>query len=49
MHDCAHFVTPGVAPMLHAFDRFKLLIMLLFPVLGKPAKQQNNMINEKTN
>jgi hypothetical protein len=31
-------VTPGVAPTLHAFDRFRLLIRLLFPVFGNPRK-----------
>lgn len=33
-------MTPGVAPTLHARARFKLLIKLLFPTLGKPTKQE---------
>ena len=37
----SYLVTPGVDPTLHALDRFKLLIMLLLPVFGKPASEQN--------
>ncbi len=33
-----YLVTPGVAPTLHARARFKLLIKLLFPTLGKPTE-----------
>lgn len=32
-----HLVTPGVAPTLQARARFKLLIKLLLPTLGKPV------------
>lgn len=32
-----YLVTPGVAPTLQARARFKLLIKLLLPTLGKPA------------
>jgi len=34
-----YFVTPGVAPTLHARHRFRLLMMLLFPVFGNPTTQ----------
>ena len=34
--DWSYFVTPGIAPVEQAFDRFKLLMTLLLPVLGKP-------------
>lgn len=39
-----HLVTPGVAPTLHARARFKLLIKLLFPTLGKPTKQEQQNV-----
>ena len=32
-----HLVTPGVFPTKHALLLFRLFIMLLFPVFGKPA------------
>lgn len=35
-----YLVTPGTAPTLHARLRFRLLIRLLFPTLGRPAKEQ---------
>lgn len=35
-----YLVTPGVAPTLHARARFRLLIKLLFPTLGKPIKKK---------
>ncbi len=35
--DAAYFVRPGVAPIAHACDRFRLFIRLLLPVLGKPT------------
>ena len=34
---CTYFVIPGVAPTLQDRDRFRLLIKLLFPTLGKPT------------
>ena len=34
-----YFVIPGIAPTLHAFVRFKLLITLLLPTLGKPGEK----------
>ena len=36
---CAYLVTPGTAPTLQARLRFKLLIRLLFPTLGRPTKE----------
>lgn len=36
----AYLVTPGTAPTLHARLRFRLLIRLLFPTLGRPTKEQ---------
>ena len=33
---CSVLVRPGVEPNRHACERFKLLIKLLLPVLGKP-------------
>lgn len=33
----SYFVTPGVEPTLQALDRFKLLIKLLLPTLGRPT------------
>lgn len=35
----AYLVTPGTAPTLHARLRFRLLIRLLFPTLGRPTKE----------
>ena len=35
---CMVLVTPGVAPTLHDLERFKLLMRLDLPVLGKPTK-----------
>lgn len=35
----AYLVTPGTAPTLHARLRFRLLIRLLFPTLGRPRKE----------
>lgn len=32
-------MTPGTAPTLHARLRFRLLIRLLFPTLGRPTKE----------
>lgn len=36
----AYLVIPGTAPTLHARLRFRLLIRLLFPTLGRPIKEQ---------
>lgn len=36
-----YFVTPGVAPTLHATFLFKLLMTLLFPTFGKPKRKKN--------
>ena len=33
----AHLVTPGEAPTVQALLLFRLLMMLLLPVLGKPV------------
>lgn len=35
-----YLVTPGTAPTLQALDRFKLLMMLLLPVFGKPMEDE---------
>ena len=40
-----YFVTPGVAPTQHAFILFRLFIILLFPVFGKPAKNQLQFVH----
>jgi len=39
-------VTPGTAPTLQDLLRFKLLMMLLLPTLGKPysVKETNNFL-----
>lgn len=36
----AYLVMPGTAPTLHARLRFRLLIRLLFPTLGRPTKER---------
>ena len=36
---CTYFVTPGVAPTLQARDLFRLLMILLLPVLGNPERR----------
>ncbi len=37
-------MTPGVAPTLQVLERFRLLMILLLPTLGRPKIQHHNTV-----
>ena len=47
-HTHTHFVTPGVSPTPQAFDRFRLLMMLLLPTLGRPVPKSQSLSHTQT-